>query len=242
MPYYLLEDFLVRGSLEDKIKKAASFEYPKEMCGVITNSNEFIKCTNIHDDPENNFLIRPQDLDSIGWDNIKYIVHSHPKTTAKPSRVDIEQCNTGEFPWLIVSLIESDLQLITPNNTIPNLEGRPFIHRVFDCFSLVRDFYLKEFKVQIKDVKREYNWWKQEQVDLFTTEAEKIGFVEIDTPTYGDMVVLSYFSDKPNHAAIYLGNNLILHQVGLYPSRVEPYSEYWRERTRWIMRHRNLLK
>ena len=41
----------------------------------------------------------------------------------------------------------------------PPLLERPFIHGSWDCYGLIRDWYLQERGISLPDFPREDNWW-----------------------------------------------------------------------------------
>ncbi|WP_231117423.1 hypothetical protein [Piscirickettsia salmonis] len=41
---------------------------------------------------------------------------------------------------------------------------RPFLHGIFDCYSLIRDFYAVEKKIFLPDFPRQRSWWEIENI------------------------------------------------------------------------------
>ncbi len=57
----------------------------------------------------------------------------------------------------------------------------------------------------------------------------------------GDMILMRLQSQVTNHAAIYLGDNIILHHAfGNLSARV-PYGKYYRDRTVRVVRRKELM-
>jgi len=53
----------------------------------------------------------------------------------------------------------------------------------------------------------------------------------------GDVIVMQVKAEEPNHAAVYLGDGIMLHHMyGQLSNRV-PYGGYWAERTITILRY-----
>lgn len=135
--------------------------------------------------------------------------------------------------------------------------GRNYFHGWQDCYALVRDFYSREFGIELMDFKRDDEWWEdKDHPSLYLENYEKAGFYEVDTPHYGDMLVCRVGrTEHPNHAVIWLGDkgqlkseqteqcigsSLILHHPYNRKSVREIYGRQWRERTVKILRHRDV--
>ena len=85
-----------------------------ESCGLVVGqrkSEKFIKCKNMHPKPEVAFAISPKDL---LVDNVKYIFHSHPIVSSRPSCADKKYCNELRIPFLIYSILEDDFFIYHP--------------------------------------------------------------------------------------------------------------------------------
>jgi cell wall-associated NlpC family hydrolase len=57
----------------------------------------------------------------------------------------------------------------------------------------------------------------------------------------GDIIMMQLSAPVTNHAAIWLGNNIILHHSSGNLSARVPYGQYYRERTVRIVRHKELM-
>lgn len=83
----------------------------QEACGIIYKSeNElhFLECDNLSDNRKYHFIIDPMIL--IDYD-VKYIVHSHINSSAKPSECDVNNANELCIPFLIYSLCYDNFYL-----------------------------------------------------------------------------------------------------------------------------------
>lgn len=220
-------------------------EYPKEACGIVVKNNgklTYLPGTNIHDDPENNFILSPADIvnaERIG--PIEYIVHSHPNGTCEPSQNDLDFCNKSGYQWIIVSYPEQKTRVISPNGYVRPLIGREFVHGITDCYTIIRDYYNQILNITLPDFPRVDNWWQLGE-DLYADNFKEAGFNIVDNIQKHDVILMQFFSDKINHGAVYVGDDLILHHVYNRLSTKEMYNDYWRARTKWILRHNSLLE
>lgn len=130
------------------------------------------------------------------------------------------------------------------------LVGRGFHHGVTDCYALVRDYYLLEKGLHLREYPRNWEWWEHGQ-DLYSENFAREGFREVDPSTVkeGDALLFHIRCSRDldtrviNHAGIYVGNGKILHHVAARSawdphslSRVEPMGR-WTSRLRKAVRH-----
>ena len=93
--------------------------------------------------------------------------------------------------------------------------------------------------ITLSQYERDDNWWDNGQ-DLYSLERLRAeGFELIDgEPRRGDMILMQVRSPVPNHAGVYLGDDLMLHHLYGRLSEKAVYGGMWAERTRYIVRHR----
>ncbi|UYZ93212.1 C40 family peptidase [Moraxella bovis] len=159
--------------------------YPAECCGVIVNDN-YLPCTNTATGNEQ-FILCPKDFakaESIG--EIQAVVHSHPDGGVLPSDLDKLQIELHGVPWVIVAVSKQDygdepaFGVYEPCGYRPPLLGRNYIHGVQDCYAIVRDFYRREFGVDLPDFERTDAWWEIEGHEpLYENNFKTAGFVEV---------------------------------------------------------------
>jgi len=197
-------------------------EYPKEACGLI-REGKYVPCKNKATDPTKAFKIAPKDL----VEPYTAIMHSHPyvlgddsfKLKNNPgwaSARDMEVFIQGTTPWGIVSTDGtgiSDFSWLQDTLTHPLLE-REFVHGVYDCYAVVRDWYFQNMGVTLINVPRQYDWWNCGQ-NLYLDNFIAAGFHEITEQEagIGDSVLMKVLSPVPNHAAVISGNNQITHHL-----------------------------
>jgi cell wall-associated NlpC family hydrolase len=122
------------------------------------------------------------------------------------------------------------------------LEGREFVHGVHDCYAIVRDYY-HQLNIELQDYPRQGEWWLQGQA-LYRNNFAAEGFVEVpwETMRPHDVLLMRVRSQEvENHAAIYLGNNVILHHLMNSLSCKSHYEAYWQRHTTAVLRHRSFL-
>ncbi|WP_223514312.1 C40 family peptidase [Pseudomonas sp. GL-R-26] len=241
------------------VQAHAAAEYPKECCGLLLalgRKQQYFPCRNIAADPGEEFRIDPEDYaaaEDLG--EVIGIVHSHPDATSRPSPHDLAMCEATELPWHILSWPEGDLRSITPaGNT--SLLNRPFVHGAWDCWQVCADWYKRELGLEFEAFKREDGWWESaDAVSLYEANYEAAGFVRVDHPQRGDMIVMAVGrTAHPNHAGIFLGADpvlpgedsdtfglgpFLLHHLYGRPSEVIVFGGPWLDRTRLILRHKN---
>lgn len=244
------------------IRAHAVSAYPRECCGVVivVNGKErYWPCKNIAETPAQHFAIDPSDYaqaEDLG--EVVAIVHSHPDELPVPSEADKVMCEATGLPWHIVHVSVPGTMPHhppaddTPTAPVPEattittfeptgyqapLVGRPFVHGILDCYTLVRDFYSREMLIDLPDFAREDEWWDKGE-NLYMDNFEAAGCAPIKgLIRVGDIILMTIRSPVPNHAAVYIGDGLILHHVANRLSSRDVYDGYWQENTRMIVRH-----
>ncbi|MDX7989152.1 peptidase P60 [Xenorhabdus sp. 12] len=234
---------ILRKNIVSAITDHAQAEYPNECCGlVIQNSRkqQYVPCRNTAPSPTEQFSLHPEDYaNAEDTGTIVAIVHSHPDATTQPSQLDIAQCDLSQLPWVIVSWPEGDIRTLMPSEGIKPLLGRPFVHGIWDCYSIVRDWYRLEREIELPNFTRSDGWWNRGE-NLYLNNFDKAGFIECsDELQVGDVIIMQVQANEPNHAGVYIGEGVMLHHMyGQLSNRVS-YSGYWQERTRLILRYRH---
>lgn len=224
--------------------------YPHECCGVVTQkgrAQKYHRITNASKEPESEFILDSNEYADVLFElahneSIVYVVHSHTGdgATTRPSSADICSCNECEIPYVIVSIPEGDMRILEPS-TMP-LIGRPWGLGSFDCWGLVMEFH-KKYGAKLNDYRVNYPWWeKQYNENIYDDNWIKEGFEPVKTSDIpiGSMIMMQVQSEVTNHAGIYIGNNRFIHHLYGKMSSVDIYSDYWRERTVRIVRHKDL--
>jgi proteasome lid subunit RPN8/RPN11 len=231
--------------LLDEIKAAANASPKKEICGVIYTArrkNIFHQCKNIAEQSQH-FIVDPADYaEAEDKGKIIAIVHSHVFENPKPSEADLIGIEKTGLPWLIVNTPVGTHSFTFPSGYIAPYEGRQFVHGVLDCYSIWRDWYKNELGIEMEDYKRDYQWWLKGD-DLYEKHYKAAGFVEVSLSELKkhDIILMKVASPVQNHAAVYLGENIILHHVTGKVSSKDVYGGYWRKFTTKVLRHRSMF-
>lgn len=228
------------------IREHAGRAYPRESCGVVIvdrGKQRYIACANIASS-NSHFAIRPEDYaaaEEAG--EITHIVHSHPGMPALPSEADLVGCERSGLPWIIVNWPTGAVHVFSPTGYQAPLVGRPFVHGILDCYSLIRDYYQCELSLELPDFERDEEWWLQGG-NLYLDNFERAGFVAVaaDQPMQKhDVLLMQVGSPVPNHAAVYVGDGCILQHCMHRLSSRDVYGGYWQRSTVKTVRHRSLM-
>lgn len=116
------------------------------------------------------------------------------------------------------------------------LTGRQWSYGQNDCFSLLRDYY-KLLGIDVPDFPRPESLERTES--LFLKYARAVGFDEVpfNERMPHDVIIMRLGTKSPMHAAIYVGNNKILHQRMNSISALEPLGRYYRQSVAAVFRH-----
>jgi cell wall-associated NlpC family hydrolase len=223
--------------IQDYCKKLA----PQEACGLILKNDlefEFVPCENIAVDKETNFKIADTTMLKYSKD-IYSIFHSHVEGgTPAVTLSDIKTCEAWGCIGSIVFLspndnnICSDVVFYGKEVIYKKLTGRPYYYNVFDCFTMIRDFYYTQLNIDLKHVYSDYGWWEhtEHKDSLYLKEPDRLNLVEIDIRQplqVGDILSMKLGRSKCiNHGSIYVGNNKILHHLEGKLSCTESFGKY----------------
>lgn len=239
-------------AIEQVIKASAIEEFPNEACGIITKKGKkmhAVKCKNVSDSPESRFVIATEEyrsfVDSTG---VYGIWHTHVND-AKPntaSATDVAACNATGVDWIIIDVDgedESNLKFgefffITPKlKEDESYIGRNYIYGVRDCFTLAVDYYKREFNVDISFRAIGYpeiTDWQYRDISMLMDNYKEAGFVKLlnEEAKVGDLFLIQMSTSIPDHIAIYIGNDRILHHCYGRLSNVDIYGGgYWQKHT-----------
>lgn len=140
------------------------------------------------------------------------------KDNSNISKLTLEERSEMNYSKVIFVTMGSSKDLsevFIPNAYFENAEyeGRPFLHGLFDCYTLVRDYYKRNFKIFLPtNIQRDWEWWNKGQ-NLYLDNAKDCSFEEAEDIKKHDVLIMKISSPVPNHAAIYLGDNKILHHM-----------------------------
>jgi proteasome lid subunit RPN8/RPN11 len=217
-------------------------ELPKESCGLlilVKGKWAYRKCKNLSEN-NHSFIMDPLDYSKAEDEGVVgYVVHSHPYMDCQASEADRSMCATSGIPWLIFSYPNVKFSVIYPDNyQPPELIGREFSHGIFDCYTIIRDYYKTVKGIDIPNYERTDHWWNNGE-NLYEDNFRDAGFVEIDKEhmQVGDVLLIKVASPVLNHAAILSRDNIILHHLHGRISCEDIYGSYWRKATGKVLRY-----
>lgn len=228
----------IPNSAVEEFRRYACTQYPKEACGFFVETG-FKPMENVSPDPENNFAIVAKRFLTEG--PIYGVVHSHPKGPYYPTAKDLEGQLATAVPWgVAVCSRENCSQVVWWGDQlpIPPLLERPFVPNIYDCYSLVRDWYRVERGVVLHNEPRDWEWWENGD-DFYGSGFHKAGFSQIDRDLRnlqpGDCFLGMIRTDKVlNHAGVYVGEGKILHHVVGHLSMRSPLNIWHRKCSVWL--------
>lgn len=223
--------------------------YPEEACGlivVVDGVEQYVQCRNAAETASEHFIMPAEDYaaaEELG--TVTALFHSHPDTSAEPSEGDRVSCETTGIPWVIGGVIRNDdgidmrdVRTLEPCGYRAPLLGRTFAFGVLDCYSLVRDWYVKERHIDLPDFERHDNFWKRGE-NLYMDNFAAAGFAmlpeQVPSET-GDIILMQILSPVANHAGVYLGDGTFIHHLYGRLSCIDVYGGMWRECTRAVVR------
>lgn len=227
-----------------QFKAHAAEAYPSECCGVLVlhkGREVYVPCRNTAEG-EDNFEIHPEDLaDAEDRGDIVAYCHSHPNYDPRPSESDMVGVERHGLPWYVIGWPSQILTETRPSGWKAPLVGRSFYFGVLDCYSLVRDYFQETHGLEFFDYARSDKFWERGE-NLYLDNYAKEGFVQIEEKDLqpSDIILMNFLSPLPNHAAVFLGDSIILHHLQGRLSCREIYGGFYRKAATHFLRHRSL--
>jgi len=226
--------------LKAAILDHARAEMPREACGLIVLARgraRYWPCRNTAPDM-NHFVLAPEDYAAAAdTGEIVAVVHSHPHAPVTPSEADRVACEASGLPWHIVAVPSELWRTLLPTGYRAPLVGRPFAFGVLDCYSLVRDYFRETLDLALPEIPRTDKFWERGE-NLYLDHLTEAGFAIVaDGPRPHDGILMQIGSPLPNHAAVYLGDGIILHHLAKRLSCREVYGGFYAKVTTHIVRH-----
>lgn len=232
----------IRDELRADILAHAREEFPRECCGLVIvekGRERYVRCRNTAK-LQTQFIMDPEDYAAAEErGEIVAVVHSHCNVPVTPSQADLVACEASGLPWIIVQLPYEHWEEFRPKGYKAPLVGRVWTHGVLDCYTLIQDWFREERGLVLDDFDRREFWWKQGD-DLYMKNFESQGFRKLEAGEkfeVGDVLLMQIGSAVANHAAIWVGDDLILHHLMDRLSSRDIYGGYWRKNTRAVVRY-----
>ena len=251
-------------------RRHAEIEWPREAIGYVIGNGEYVPLVNVHPDPENHVAISAEQEEEYRTEKVA-VIHSHCLRTgefhaadgplgAGPSEHDMRQQIAHACPWGLVVVLDGHSQDTViwwgdELGVVAPLLKRPFIHGVFDCYSIIRESYrtdafgfVKDYfgmeSVLLPEYPREFGWWSNREngkevkpKDIYREGFKLAGFAMIEQHQMrpGDVFLASInCHGVTNHGGIYLGNGEILHHYRGHLSKTDVASRWLNHVTHYL--------
>ena len=233
--------------IKKEIKAHALKLEPEECCGLVVEDEHsktynIFKCRNSSVDNRKHFKILPSDyLKASRAGDIKAVYHSHCNDLENFSEFDKLNSQNHDIEFILYVIKNDDFLSYFPNCRYNSYVGRELVLGKQDCGSLVRDFYRKEFNIEINDYERDETWLENPK-DTLDRCYEDEGFEKVQDLRPFDCIFFKMKKLGPSsHVGIYLGNDMLLHQTGGVNgySRIEDYNR-WKKFKNYVIRHKGL--
>ena len=210
----------------------AKKEDPHESVGLLINKKGkkiYMPCNNLAYDKSETFLLDPDDyIKSEKVGEIIGVIHSHPYTAPIASQADKISCENVNLPFYIVNPKTEKWGYIEPSGYKPPILGREYVWGLADCWTLVRDWYKQEKKINLRDWDRPRTPEEFFYNPMFEKCAEDTGFRLLkhdEKLENGDLLFMSILGKGLNHVAIFVDGD-VLHHLSDRLSCKEPYNEW----------------
>lgn len=225
--------------VEAAIVAEAEREYPNEACGfVIVKDGEtfIIPAANIARDPKQDFEISAEaERAAEAKGTIYAIYHSHPDAECGLTDTDLRNSEATGYRYVCVGYPQLGFAMHTPGLIDLPYVGRQFNHGLVDCYTLIRDYYIRELGIKFPNYYRKDDWWEKGE-NLYVDNFVKNGFAVVDDLKKHDLILFAIRSRVCNHAGVFVGDGLMLHHLYGRLSCHEAISRFTRMR-RMNLRH-----
>lgn len=210
-------------------------QYPMEAVGMVIHE-EFIPLANIASSPFENFLVE-QGTYLTYEKEIEAIIHSHtykacgadPRAPSKPDLMLAR--NTGKPQGILHcnGTEVSDILFFNLDTPAPLL-GRTYIPGVYDCLTIVTDYYKLKHDLVMDNMPRDTNWLETEPM-LLKENLDNQGFTKVrkGAEIEGDVLIFAYGTREASHLGIYIGDGKFIHHLKHIPSCEDKLSKYPRQ-------------
>lgn len=201
--------------------------YPNEGCGFVID-DVFVPCKNVSKEPLMNFEISNDDyLNASLTGKLTGLLHSHCiredllpiLDNCRPTYMDLCTAGTTALEMGIVATNGTkSTKLVVFNSNAPEpLIGRPYLESVYDCYTLVRDYFLINKQVKLPIIPRDVSWRKTSPT-LFNDNLHlflDLGFKKVEHKNElkeGDALLFSHnMKNTIDHSGVYVGNGKYIH-------------------------------
>lgn len=247
-------------TLLSELRRQAQAEYPFECCGFVVQTPEGAilarKTTNTlprtlpadqialkaKETAANAFLIDPLELHLASLQGkILAIYHSHPDESSALSESDYQVSEEYQLPIIAVSFPAEGYSTYSPLSK-GTLIGRPFIYGLYDCYTLVRDWYARNGVLLPEARYKEFGWWRNSANDsYYRAGLEQMGFCLCNDLSVGTVVAMRHSSEHVNHIGVISRPGMLLHHLSRQCSMEVPYGGTWEHSTAFTLRHNSIV-
>lgn len=235
---------MIDNKIKRFIKNHALENLSEEICGfVVEDKNEIIciKCANAAENKSIDFQISLEDyLNAKSLYNILYIYHSHVDDSDDFSEKDKLYSNEICINYILYHLKSDTFKVYESKDLGRKYIGRFYKHKKYDCFTLIKDYCKQELNI---DLKYDTDFFDNASTDVnVLEEVEKYysgnNFTKIldQNLKKNDILLLNGVNKTPNHFAVYLDDNKILHQPINSFSRIDNYCNFYKRNTVGVYR------
>lgn len=218
--------------VKQKIKAHALSEPDNECCGIIVSPLVVIPCKNIAPDKEVHFIISNIEVEKARKKGeLLAVYHSHI-TKKEADGFSSEDEIIAEYfnvRYILYSISEDKFYEYTPSGKPIDYLNRPYVYKVLDEVTLIKDYYKKELNIEITNLKNRAN------PELFLKEN---GFVETGEFKKYEIVLIHQQNDplKPK-LLLHLGNNKLIIHPEYERSKVIDYNYGLQKWTKKVYKH-----
>lgn len=226
--------------IKQAIKAHALREAPRECCGLILRGNDgelvIEETPNTAADPLQFFAIPV--VEFLAAKNAGRLVayyHSHPTGTGDASDPDKAAAEEIGLPVFTYGIQDDRLTRYRPKGWRAPLEGRKFAPLIFDCVTLVWDYF-----TELGNRLPEFDHAETDDVNGTAIDVRRLiaeaGAEIVAVPRAGDVIVMiTGASKRPNHLGILMSDGTILHQTRA-ESRRDVFAGYWQRKMCYAVR------
>ena len=115
--------------------------------------------------------------------------------------------------------------------------GKKYKADIQDCYTLLQEYYLYEFDMKLPDVHRGIKDIRNGDA-LYLDNFADFGFHEVPISEIKkhDAILFTFFSGTPDHAGIYIGEQMFVHHPIHSMSKIELYDGYFIDKTSLVVR------
>lgn len=174
--------------IKKEIKEHALDEFPKECCGLIVPKDggyKIVKCRNLFNS-ENKFFIDPDIFNHYDNRNFTIVYHSHThEKYADFSEEDKLTSNKIKKDFLMYNVINDEFKYYEPKDVIIPILNRIFFPPIFDCATLVVDYYKQILNIDFK-IKNHTSYYLNGHFEDFFIDN---GFKEVKSVRKHDIIL-----------------------------------------------------